>query len=50
MAAAAILDFRLCEFGHSGVLIMWYLGSVLNLVEIYVILAEIDAHMLQTFI
>jgi len=23
MAAAAILDFMLCEFGHSGVLTVW---------------------------
>jgi len=26
--------FRLCEFGHSGVLIVLYLCSVLNLVQI----------------
>ena len=32
MAAAAILDFRLCEFGYSGVLTVWYLCSVPNLV------------------
>jgi len=41
--------FRLCEFGHSGVLIVWYLCSVPNLVQIFVIVTEIDAHMLQTF-
>jgi len=29
--------FSLCEFGHSGVLIMWYLCSVPNLVQISVI-------------
>ena len=38
--------FSLCEFGHSGVLIVWYLYSVPNLVQIYVIVTEIDAHML----
>ena len=42
--------FSLCEFGHSGVLIVLYLCSVPNLVQISVIVAEIDAHMLQTFI
>jgi len=26
--------FRLCEFGHSGMLIVWYLCSVQNLVQI----------------
>ena len=50
MAAAAILIFSLCEFGHSGVLIVWYLCSVPNLVQISVIVTEIDAHMLQTLI
>jgi len=50
MATAAILDFQLCEFGHSGVLIGQYLCSVPNLVQISVIVTEIDAHMLQTFI
>jgi len=30
----------------SGVLIMWYLCSVPNLVQVYVIVTEIDAHML----
>jgi len=35
MAAAAILDwiFSLCKFGHSGVIIVWYLCSVPNLVQ-----------------
>ena len=42
--------FRLCEFGHSGVLTVWYLCSVPNLVQIYVIITEIDALMLLTFI
>jgi len=36
--------FSLCEFGHSGVLIMWYLCSVPNLVQISVIFTEIDTH------
>ena len=42
--------FSLCEFGHSGVLTVWYLCTVPNLVQIPVIVTEIDAHMLQTFI
>ena len=42
--------FSLCKFGHSGVLIGWYLCSVPNLVQISVIVTEIDAHMLKTFI
>ena len=44
--------FLLREFGHSGVLIVWYLCSVPNLVQTSVIVTEIDAHrpMLQTFI
>jgi len=42
--------FRLCKFGHSSVLIMWYLFSVPNLVQISVIITEIDALILQTFI
>jgi len=42
--------FSLCEFGHSGVLIVWYLCFVPNLVQISVIVTEIDTHMLQTFI
>ena len=44
MAAAAILVFSLCEFGHSGVLIVWYLCFVLNLVQISVIVTEINTH------
>jgi len=35
--------FRLCEFGHSGVLIVWYFSSVPNLVQIYLIVTDIDA-------
>ena len=50
MATAAILDFSLCEFGHSGVLVVWYLCFVPNLVQISVIVTEIDALMLLTFI
>ena len=50
MAAAAILDFRLREFGYSGVLTVWYLCSVPNWVKIYALVTEIDAHMLHTFI
>jgi len=42
--------FSLCEFGHSGVLIVWYLCSVPNLVKISIIVTEIDAHMLQTLV
>jgi len=42
--------FSLCEFGHSGVLVVWYLCSAPNLVQISVIVTEIDAHMLQIFI
>jgi len=41
--------FSLCEFGHSGVLIVWHSCSVPNLVQISVVIPEIDAHMLQTF-
>ena len=41
---------RLCEFGHSGMLIVWYLCSVPNLVQIYVIVTEIDAFMILTYI
>ena len=33
-----------CEFGHSGVLVVWCLCSVPNLVQIFVIVTEIDAH------
>jgi len=36
--------FSLCKFGHSGVLVVWYLCSVPNLVQISVIVSEIDAH------
>ena len=50
MAAAAILDFQLCKFGHTCVLVVWYLCSVPNLVQISVIVTEIDALLLQTFI
>jgi len=42
--------FSWCEFSHSGVLAVWYLCSVPNLVQISVIVTEIDTHMLQTFI
>jgi len=42
--------FSLYEFGHSSMLVVWYLCSVPNLVQISVIVTEIDAHMLQTFI
>ena len=42
--------FRLCEFGHSGMLIVCHLCSVPNLVQISVIVTEIDALMLLTFI
>ena len=31
---------RLCEFGHSGVLVVWYLCSVPNLVQISVIVTS----------
>ena len=43
-------DFRLCEFGYSGVLTVWYLCSVPNWVKIYALATDIDALMLQTFI
>jgi len=39
--------FSLCKFGHSSVLIVWYLCSVPNLVQVSVIVTEIDAHMPQ---
>jgi len=42
--------FRLCEFGYYGVLIVWYLCSVPNFVQIYVMVTEIDALMLLTLI
>ena len=50
MAAAAILDFQLSEFAHSVILIVRCLSSVPNLVQISVIVTEMDALMLQTFI
>ena len=43
-------NFSLCEFGHSCVLVVRYLCSVPNLVQISVIVTEIDALLLQTFI
>ena len=36
--------FSLYDFGHSGVLMVWYLCSVPNLVQISVTVTEIDAH------
>ena len=48
MAASWI--FILYEFCHSGVLIVWYLCSIPNLVQIYVIVTEINALMLRKFI
>jgi len=42
--------FRLYEFGHSDVLILWHLCFVPNLVQISVIVTEIDALMFKTFI
>ena len=36
------------NLGHSGVLIVWCLSSVSNLVKISVTVTLIDAHMLQT--
>jgi len=52
MATAAIMNFqvRLCEFDLSCVLLVWYLCSVPKLVQISVIVTEINALMLQTFI
>ena len=50
MAVAAILDFQVCAFGHSGVLILQYLCSEPNLVQIFVIVTEMAALILQTFI
>jgi len=52
MATAAHLDFQVtvCEFDHFGVLIVWYLSSVPNLIQISVMVTEIDALMLQVFI
>ena len=34
--------FSLCEFGHSGVLVVWYLCSAPNLVQISVIVTDRD--------
>ena len=48
--AAFSLYVRLCEFGYYSVLIVWYLCSVPNLVQIYVIVSEIDALLIPTFI
>ena len=42
--------FSLSKFGHSGVLIVWYLCSVPNFVQTSVIITQIDTHMLQTYI
>ena len=50
MAAPPSWIFRLCEFGYSGVLTVWYLCSVPNWVKIYALVTEIDALMRQTFI
>ena len=36
--------FRLSEFDHAGMLLVRYLSSVPNLVQIYVIVTEIDTH------
>ena len=35
---------------HTGVLVMWYLSSVANLIQISVVATEIDTLMLQIFI
>ena len=40
--------FSLCEIGHFGMLVVWYLCSVPNLVQISVTVIEIDALILQT--
>ena len=48
MAAAAILDFQFCELGHSGVLIVWYLCSVPNLVQKSFVITEIDTQSRKT--
>jgi len=37
MSKLFLLIFSLCEFGHSGMLIVWYLCSVPNLVQISII-------------
>ena len=44
------LVFWGCEFDHTGTLTVWNLRSVPNLVQITVIVTEIDALMLKTFI
>jgi len=43
-------NFMLCEFGYFGELIVWYMCSVPNLVQIPLIVTEIDELMLQTVI
>jgi len=50
MAAAAILDFQVMWIWPLRVLIVWNLCYVPYLVQIPVIVTEIDAHTLQTFI
>jgi len=42
--------FRLCEFGHLGVFIVWYLCSVSNWVKISALVTKVDTLKLQTFI
>jgi len=42
--------FRLCEIDHSGVMLVRYLSSAPNLVQISVIFTEIDTLMFKTFI
>ena len=42
--------FRLWEYGHPDVLIVWHLCSVPSWVKIYAMFTEIDELMLQTFI
>jgi len=49
MAHAAILYFQVMWIWHSGMLIVWCLSFVPNLVQISVIVTEIDVLMLQTF-
>ena len=50
MAAAAILDLQFLSIWPFRRVDSVVLCSVLNLVKISVIVTEIDAHMLQTFI
>ena len=50
MAVPPSWIYRLCEFGYSGVLTVWYLCSIPNWVKIYAMVTEIDALMLQMFI